>query len=735
MKNSRFLLLAFLFFAVMFSYAQHRGITKPNQYVNPFIGTGGHGHTYPGATVPFGMVQLSPDNGTQGWDWSSGYNYSDTVIAGFSHTHLSGTGIGDLCDISVMPTIGIKPDTVSVKSGFSHAKEQASPGFYSVFLNRYGINAAFTTTKHCGLHQYTFPAGADATIRFDLGFAINWDWATQCSFKQLNDTTFVGYRYSSGWAQDQRVYFAIRLSKPIKKLVLFKNKQQFEANNATAKYVKAHLVFNTQQGEKIMMKVALSMANEAGAIAGLQEIKGWNFNAVKNKAAAQWEKELGKITIKSKDTAFKTIFYTSLYHTYLAPTIFNDYLGNYKGADGKIHQSVKDIYSVQSLWDTFRAANPLLTLTQPERVANIINSYLAFYKQKGLLPVWDLHFNETNTMTGYHAVPIIADAILKNIKGFDINLAYKAMVASAMQNVRGTNYYRQYGYLPLDKSGESVTITLEYAFDDWCIAQVAKQLGKTKDYTYFMQRSASYKQLFDEQTGFFRAKTSDRKWATPFNPFTSDYPNASPYTEGNAWQHNWFVPQNVPAHIALMGGKQKYLAKLDSLFTVPAIRTANTPSDVTGLIGQYAHGNEPSHHIAYLYNLAGQPKKTADKTRQIMETLYTDKPDGLCGNEDCGQMSAWYVFSALGFYPLNPANGQYVFGSPLIDKATIKLPNHKFFSIIVKNNSIKNNYIASITLNGKIYTKNYLAHSVIQKGGVLVVNMKKKIPAKTNNKK
>ncbi len=693
-------------------------------YVNPFIGTAAHGHTYPGATLPFGMVQLSPDNGRGGWDWCSGYNYSDSVIVGFSHTHLSGTGIGDLCDISVMPTVGRKPDTLSVRSKFSHQQESSKPGYYSVLLKDYNIKAELTASNRCGLHQYTFPASNDATIRFDLGFAINWDRPTQTFFRKINDSTFAGFRFSSGWAKDQRVYFAVRLSKPIKDLVLFSDKKIIiNATEAKGKEVIAHLVFNTTDKEKVLMKVGLSFANEDGAMRSLTEIEGWNFNKAVATAQKIWENELGKIRITSSDLAFKQTFYTALYHTYLAPVTYSDLNGNYKGADGNIHKG-ENITTVQSLWDTFRAANPLLTITQPGLVPAIINSYLAFYKQHGLLPVWDLYFNETNTMTGYHAVPIIADAILKNIQGFDHNIAYEAMKKSADQNIRGTDFYRQYGYVPQDKHGSSVTITLEYAFDDWCIAQVAKMLGLMDDYKEFMRRSESWKPLFDPVTKFARARHSNGTWYEPFDPYYSEHDfSKAVYTEGNAWQHSWFMPHDVHGLIKMHGSINNFVSKLDSLFSVSSqLKGENASPDISGLIGQYAHGNEPSHHIAYLYNYAGMPYKTAEKVKLIRDSLYSNKPDGLCGNEDCGQMSAWYVFSALGFYPVNAAGGEYVIGTPAASNAAITV-GKKTFKVKATDLSNKNIYIQEALLNGKPYTRSYITHTDLLNGGILELKM------------
>ena len=690
-------------------------------YVNPFIGTAAHGHTYPGATLPFGMVQLSPDNGTSGWDWCSGYNYSDSLIQGFSHTHLSGTGIGDLCDISVLPMVNRVPSIEKIKSRFSHQDELASPGYYAVQLKDFNVHAELTTTLRCGFHRYTFPQSNNAIIRFDLGFAINWDAPVDCYFSKINDTTFVGYRFSKGWADNQKVFFAVRLNKPVKAVILFADSLQVNGKEAKGKEVKANLQFATVADEKVLMKVGLSFANIEGAMEALKEIKDWNFDAVKKRAAEIWEKELSKVQITSKDLAFKQTFYTALYHSNLAPNRFDDALGNYKGVKGTI-QKGKNIYTDESLWDTFRANNPLFTLLQADRVPHIINSFLAFYDQYGLLPVWDLEFNETNCMTGYNAVPIVADAILKGIGGFDEQKAFNAMKASANQDIRGTNFYRQYGYLPQDKEIESVTITLEYAYDDWCIAQVAKKLNHMDDFNTFNKRGQSWKNVFDSTVGFARPKNSDGQWVASFNPYNQKTDGRNAYTEGNAWQHSWFVPQDIYGLIQQFGTKDRFVKKLDSLFTVSSTK-GDQPDDVSGLIGQYAQGNEPSHHIAYLYNYAGLPEKTADRVREICTTLYTNKTDGLCGNEDCGQMSAWYVFSSIGFYPVNSASGEYVIGVPSADKAVLQLANGKTFSVVAKYLSKENKYIREVKLNGHDYTKSYITHATILKGGTLEISM------------
>ncbi|MEO7310764.1 MAG: GH92 family glycosyl hydrolase [Chitinophagaceae bacterium] len=694
-------------------------------FVNPFIGTGGHGHTYPGATLPFGMVQLSPDNGTQGWDWCSGYHYSDSVIQGFSHTHLTGTGIGDHCDISVMPSVGHAPDTLPIISHYIHSQETATPGYYAVHLQDPDIWAELTASPRCGMHKYTFPASNDAMIRFDLGFAINWDSPTDCHFTQIDDSTFTGWRKSTGWAKEQWVYFAVKLSKAIQKLTLFADGKMMPGGDAQGKKVIACLGFPTKANERVTMKVGISFASVDGARQALNEISGWNFDLVKTQAEIIWERELGKVQIHSRSRQTMQTFYTALYHTYLAPVIFSDANGEYKNAKSQVEKSKTGlVLSVHSLWDTFRGANPLLTVTQTELVPNIINSFMAFYDQSGALPVWDLDFNETNTMTGYHSVPIIADAIMKNIRGFDWEMAYVAMRNSAMQNIRGTDAYRQFGYVPQDKYGHSVTVTLEYAYDDWCIAQVARKLKQYDDYDLFMKRAANYQFLFDRKTGFFRGRNSNGQWVEPFDPYYSDHGDNNMYIEGTAWQHTFFVPHDVRGYAKLLGGNDKLITKLDSLFsTTSAMHGDNISNDISGMIGQYAHGNEPSHHIAYMYAALGQQWKTAERVREIMALMYNTTPAGLTGNEDCGQMSAWYVWSALGMYPMNPASGEYVFGSPLMDDATIYLPNKKVFHIEVKENSSRNRYIQKITWNSIPYTESFFRHVDMLKGGNMEITM------------
>ena len=750
-----------LVFTFLFCSCSHEQKKKTNtlrltNYVDLFIGTADHGHVYPGATVPFGSVQLSPDNGTAGWDWCSGYNWEDDTIVGFSHTHLSGTGIGDLYDVSMMPTLGkidfskkTPPKESSYAASFSHANEKASPGYYAVQLDN-GLDVELTATGRVGFHHYQFPKEAESTgVLIDLGFALNWDTPLETALS-VKGNKVVGHRHSTGWARDQRVYFAIEFSREITSFQIADSTSSVAENidwqnnpndqNLVGKTLRAQ--FNFGETSELFCKVGISSANEEGAIAALQEIPDWDFEKIKSNASNQWERELSKIKVSGMDESLKTIFYTSLYRTYLAPIIFSDALGNYKAStsgsstnwehtpfypEGASIKSASDYtrYDLFSLWDTFRAANPLLTITQQNRINNIIRSFLDHYDEYGLLPVWSLLGNETNTMTGYHAVPIIVDAYLKGYRDYDVPKAFEAMKKSAMQDIRGTQFLREYGYIPHDKTGQSVTRTLEYAFDDWCIAQMAKALGKKDDYEAFMKRAANYRNLFDPSTGFMRAKLSDNSWKIPFDPQYSSHDFAvAEYTEGNAWQHSWFVPHDVKGLINLHQGNENFARKLDSLFMVSSEITGdNVSADISGLIGQYAHGNEPSHHIAYLYNYAGMPWKTQERVRDICDSQYNDTPAGLCGNEDCGQMSAWYVFSTLGFYPVNPSEGIYVIGSPAFDQAVMEVGDGKQFKIVCHNVSAENIYIQSATLNDKPLTRSYIIHEELMAGGKLEFEM------------
>ncbi|MEM1121965.1 MAG: GH92 family glycosyl hydrolase [Bacteroidota bacterium] len=725
--TSSYLHLTILLFALCTIQCQ---ISEPEptkssllQYVDPFIGTADHGHVYPGATVPFGMVQLSPDNGTAGWDWCSGYNWADSIIVGFSHTHLSGTGIGDLLDISVMPTLQpidftkqLAPRASSYAATFSHERETASPGYYAVHLDNQ-IQVQLTAGQRFGFHQYTFPNNSEATILLDLGFALNWDRPTKTQIKVVNDRQVTGYRYSTGWAKDQRVFFAIEFSEPFSKTTLADSIAITEDRLLMGRQTRAQFQFGDAQ--KVKMKVGISTADVAGAQAALAAVKSWDFVTHRKNAEALWEKELNKIEVTTTNDSLKTIFYTALYRTCLAPTILEDSRGNYKGADGNIHGSEGyQRYGLFSLWDTFRACNPLVTITQPDKINDFVRSMLAHYEEYGLLPVWDLLANETNTMTGYHAIPVITDAYLKGYRDYDVEKVYAAMKKSSMQDIRGTDLYRANSYIPHDLAGQSVTRTLEYAFDDWCIAQMAKAMGKEADYQTYLQRSLFYKNLYDESTGFMRAKLADGSWKVPFDPQYSSHDfSTAEYTEGNAWQHSWFVPHAAEELIDLHGGNAAFVTKLDSLFSVDSeIRGDFTSADISGLIGQYAHGNEPSHHIAYLYNYADRFDKTQEQIREICHTQYNATPHGLCGNEDCGQMSAWYVFSAMGLYPMNPASGRYDFGACLFDQVVINLADGQQLTI-VNENPQKN--ASEVSLNGQLLTDRWITHEQLTAGGTL----------------
>ena len=718
MNNIKFVAcLAIFSITIVPSHSQQ--LTK---FVDPFLGTGGHGHVYPGATIPFGMVQLSPDNGDDGWDWCSGYHYSSNTIAGFSHMHLSGTGIGDWCDISVLPltdTFLIRKEKIKIP--FSHRSEKASPGYYKVVLDN-KIKCELTASKRTGFHRYTFPE-KNAWIQFDMGFQINWDQSTDGMLQLLDDYTLIGYRYSTGWAKGQKVYFAAKFNAPVKQL-LFINDSIANGKKAAGKKVKAILQFTTTNN--IEVKVSLSTVSTEKAITELNSEVAATFDETVNKAEMLWENELQKIKINTNDLNFATKFYTSLYRTNLAPVVSNDADGEYQTHDNKKKNFTtgKDKYTVFSQWDVFRALNPLFTITQKDRLPDMINSMLQLYSDNGLLPVWDLSTWETNTMTGYHSVPIIADAMLKGITGFDYNKAFEAMKKSAFQQGRGTQDYIKYGYLPQDKHGWSVTMTLEYAFDDWCIAQVAKKLNKEVDYQLFMKRAKSYQQLFDGSTGFMRAKNSNGKFVEPFDPLLSEHGFDGQYIEGTAWQHSFFVPHDINGLAKLYGGKEKLVSKLDALFTASSeLHGENTSADVSGLIGQYAHGNEPSHHIIYMYSALGYPEKAAKWIKVITDSMYKTGPDGLTGNDDCGQMSAWYIWTSLGMYPMNPADGKYIIGYPLIKNAIIALPSKKQLIIEVKNKSTKysaNSFVKEVYLNNQKLTNLFLTHKQLMKGGKLI---------------
>lgn len=714
---------------------QNTKLQNLTQYVDPYIGTGEHGHVFVGANLPFGLVQLGPTNITEGWDWVSGYHISDSTIWGFTHMHLSGTGIGDLCDIAFMPVIGdvklgrgvIEDKESGMYSLFSHDKETAKAGYYAVYLDRYDIDVQLTATKRVGFHKYTFPESTDAKVIIDLKSKINWDEPTDTYLIHENDSTVSGYRYSKGWAKDQRVFFTARFSKAMKKFLLSDTenpKEGKEDKELKAKGVYGQALFDMKAREELYIKVALSPVSIENAKLNMQaELPGWDFKQTVTDADKAWNEELNKIQIKVNDDQIKRTFYTALYHTMIAPSEFFDVNGDYRGADAKMHQkgTFKN-YTTFSLWDTYRAAHPLMTIIHPEKVNDMVNTMLAIYQQQGKLPVWHLVGCETDCMVGNPGISVVADAILKGYDGFDKELAYEAMKNSAMLDERGLKYLKEYGYIPYDKEEEGLSKCMEYAIADRALAQVAKQMDKNEDYEYFLKRSKAYVHYFDKETGFMRGLSSDGGFRPNLNPFESVHRD-NDYTEGNAWQYTWLVPHDIQGLLNLFGSNEAFTQKLDSLFIVEGHLGDQASPDISGLIGQYAHGNEPSHHILYMYPYIGQPWKAANLIRQVLSELYNDKPGGISGNEDVGQMSAWYILSSLGFYQVEPAGGKYIFGSPIIDEATIKVKGGKTFRIVAGNNSAKNKYIQSVTLNGKPYDKYYIDFKDIEAGGVLEFTM------------
>ncbi len=739
-KTSFFLLGSIVLFFFACDFVKKGKSEETNisiaKYVDPFIGTGAHGHTYPGATVPFGMLQVSPDNGISKWDWCSGYHYSDSIMIGFSHLHLSGTGIGDLYDIRLMPvnrkidlTKPVKSrDDIAYRSSYSHDEEIAEAGYYSVLLKDFHVKAELTSDLRTAFHRYTYKKKELQSIIIDLGYAINWDKAIQSKINIEDKYTVIGYRFSKGWAKNQKVFFVIKFSKSILDYSLVADGEYVKKQKSViGEKTFAQLFFNELNSQEIKVKVGLSSVSIENAKQNIANYDGnFNFDKVKDKAHNVWNNDLTKIVVDSPVDSLKTKFYTALYHTQIAPVTFSDINGELrKENDSIVKVDGFTTYSTLSLWDTFRAEQPLLTITNPDRVADIINSMLIYYKDNKVLPVWTLYANETNTMTGYHSIPVIAEAYLKGINGFDIEKAYEAMKNTMMGDERGLKYYKKYGYIPYDLLDESVTITLEYAYNDWCVAQIAKELGKEEDYNYFIKRSNAYQFLFDKETGFMRGKSeTGDTWHEPFDPKYSAHRLHADYTEGNAWQHSWFVLHDTKKLIELHGGNKKFTAKLEQLFTESSEITGDNVSvDISGLIGQYAHGNEPSHHIAYMFNFAGKPWRTQYWVREILKTQYFATPDGLSGNEDCGQMSAWYVFSALGLYPYNPVSGTYQIASPLFKKSTIKMPNNTIFTILADDTSDKNIYIQSATWNGKPFNRTSITHNEMLQGGTLHFKM------------
>ncbi|MEL7118797.1 MAG: GH92 family glycosyl hydrolase, partial [Bacteroidota bacterium] len=711
MKQTLFYCFA-IFFLFSCQNTNQELVEKTNvdltQFVNPFIGTGGHGHTYPGATVPFGMVQLSPDTRLEGWDGCSGYHYTDSIVYGFSHTHLSGTGVSDYGDILLMPTTGniIFNNGYDGKEGYSSPflkeKETAEPGYYAMQLEKYNIQVELTATERVGVHRYTFPTSEMANVILDLDHR---DMFLDTGFKVENDHTISGFRISDAWAREQHVYFYAQFSRPFTTV-------KEDTLNGQRNYA---LNFEPHD-EPLVVKVGISPVDIEGARKNLEgEVKDFDFDEVRSQAKEKWNDQLNKIVVSHTDTNHMVNFYSALYHTSIVPNVFMDVDGRYRGMDMQIGQTdAYDRYTVFSLWDTYRATHPLYTIIEQERTNDFINTFLAQYEEGGKLPMWELACNYTYCMIGYHAVPVIADAYVKGITGYDADKALEAMVAAADADDRGKPYYRELGYLPAEKEHESVSKTLEYAYDDWTIAQMAKAMKQDEVYTDFIGRAQSYKNVMDPETKLMRGKNNNRWWF----PFTPEEVNFN-YTEANAWQYSFMVPQDISGMADLYGGRAVLEQKLDEMFSLSTETYGRDLKDISGLIGQYAHGNEPSHHMAYLYNYLGKPWKTQEKVNQILTSLYFNAPEGLSGNEDCGQMSAWYVLSSMGIYPMAPGNKDYCLTSPLFDEANVYLENGKSFKVKASNRSDKNIYIQSVRLNGKVYTKSYITHDALMKGGEL----------------
>lgn len=719
-------------------------------FVNPFIGTGGHGHTFPGATVPFGMIQPSPDTRIYGWDACSGYYYEDTTINGFSHTHLSGTGCCDLGDVLLMPTVGIQdyawqgPESQRLNycSPFSHENEQAEPGYYSVFLDRYAVKAELTASPRAAIHRYTFPESKEAGFILDFDYSLESQRNEEMFLEVVNNQEIRGHKKTVYWAFDQYANFHAKFSKPFT-CKLIQDTVTTEKGDSRIRS-KALLQFETGSAEEVLVKVALSAVDMEGALKNLDaEIPGWDFDGVRSSAKAKWNEYLSSIDVSTQNEDQQTIFYTGLYHTAIAPNLFTDADGRYLGMDRKVKQGdpSKPVYSTFSLWDTFRALHPLMTIINPDLNSEFIRSLLLKHQEGGIFPMWDLASNYTGTMIGYHATSLIADAIAKG--QFDASLlplAYEASKRAASADTSGINCpalvlphlvtgskisKASLGYAACDKDNESVAKGLEYAYDDWCIARIAEALGDKDGVEYFTNGAKSYSHYFDGQTMFMRGKDSEGNWRTPFNPRRSNH-RSDDYCEGNAWQWSWFVPHDVEGLMSLMGGREAFVSRLDSLFLADSSLEGEAVSaDISGLIGQYAHGNEPSHHVTHLYNYAGQPWKTQLYVDSVLQTLYMNAPDGLSGNEDCGQMSAWYIMNAMGFYQVCPGKPEYSIGRPLFDKVRIRTGNDTYFTVTTKNNSKESKYIRSIRLNGKELTTPFFKHTDLVSGGHLEIEMGK----------
>lgn len=700
--------------------AQRRSLTS---YVNQYIGTGGHGHEFMGANVPFGLVQAGPTEYTRGWDWCSGYHYSDSVLIGFGQMHLSGTGIGCLGDIALLPVA----DFQQHEAVFSHSNEVAHPGYYSVSLTNPRVRVELTATERVAFHRYTFAdVMAQPRMIIDLSQCIGWDKMTDCAFTDITPTRIVGYRRSTGWAKDRRIYFCIDFSQAVTvEAIDAEGNSGGENAGTTEKPCRMKLTIEGARTQPLLVKVALSPTSEQGAIDNMKaELSGWDFDATVEQADEKWEQALHRIVIDTPNETVKTVFYSSMYRLMTAPSLFCDADKQYRGSDGEVHQGTFFNYTTLSLWDTYRAAHPLMSLIAPEMQGDFVNTFIQIFKEGGKLPVWHLMGNETDCMVGNPGVIVLSDLVLKGYAGNNAEQAYQAMKQSVMLDEREMNLLKQYGYLPYDKTTEPETVAkgLEYAIADQGVARVAKMLGHTDDAQYFAKRAQSYKYYFDRRSQFMRGIDSKGKFRPEFNPIQSIH-RQNDYTEGNAWQYTWLVPHDVHGLVKLFGGEKSFTTKLDSLFVVTGDLGEQASPDVSGLIGMYAHGNEPSHHILYLYNYVGQPYKGARLIRQVMNEMYRNDIDGYCGNGDVGQMAAWYVLSAIGLYEVDPSSGIFIIGSPIVDSAKVNIGSGKTLTVKTVGNSDKNIYVKSVTLNGKSHPRSYLTWSEIQQGGELVLTM------------
>lgn len=727
---------------------QNKDISDYTQYVNPFVGTGDHGHTFPGAIVPHGMIQPSPDTRIYQWDACSGYHHSDSTINGFSHTHLSGTGCGDYGDVLLMPTVGIvqydqeplESQRKAYASGFSHDNEVAVPGYYSVFLDRYGVKAELTATKRAAIHRYTFPESENSGFILDFDYSLQRQKNEEMQIEVVSDTEIRGRKKTVYWAFDQYINFYAEFSKPFTYEIVTDSVLIPGTDNKIPQ-AKVLLHFATSKDEEVLVKVGVSGVDMTGAKRNVEvELPDWDFDLVKKEASLEWQKYLSKIDISTKDEDQKKIFYTALYHTAVAPNLFTDVDGRYLGMDLRIHQTSADrpVYTVFSLWDTFRALHPLMTIIDPGLNSQFINSLIRKHKEGGIFPMWDLASNYTGTMIGYHAVPVIVDAYMKGQRDFDVKTAYQACLRAAEYDTSGIHcpalvlphlvpkakYYKNtLGYVPCDLENESVAKALEYAYNDWCISQFAEEMKDTLNHIRYGLFAKAYEKYFDKDSRFMRGVDSKGKWRTPFNPRSSTH-RSDDYCEGTAWQWTWFVPHDIEGLVTLMGGEGAFSEKLDSLFVVSSkLEGELVSSDISGLIGQYAHGNEPSHHILHMYNYVNQPWKTQALVDSVLYSQYFNAPAGISGNEDCGQMSAWYVLNSMGFYQVCPGKPVYSIGRPLFDKVTINLSDGKVFTILTNNNSAKNKYIQVATLNGEPLTEPFFTHEDIVAGGTLEFDM------------